>query len=164
MTRLPDVGPAYTWQPSRTPRISPQTNTCLFCTLYPHSGAPGKDFPVVTHRSKPSTLNFEVFCDGLLEKKSQLVGMSIFIYPIKPLAGMSHTPPLEDWRPRWTTPSQERPLLATSVDPACQRMCHAVWPLRAHTSHAHHACATATTSARETAGVGYDTTCNDPGF
>jgi hypothetical protein len=30
----------------RTPRISPQTNTCLSCALYPHSCALGKDFPV----------------------------------------------------------------------------------------------------------------------
>jgi hypothetical protein len=45
-TRLPEVGPAYTWQLSRTPRISPQTNTCVFCALCPHSCAPEKDFPV----------------------------------------------------------------------------------------------------------------------
>jgi ferredoxin-like protein FixX len=44
--RLPEAGPAYTWQLSRTPRISPQTNTCLSCALCPHSCAPGKDFPV----------------------------------------------------------------------------------------------------------------------
>jgi hypothetical protein len=46
MTRLPEAGPAYTWQLSRTPRISPQTNTCPSCALCPHSCAPGKDFPV----------------------------------------------------------------------------------------------------------------------
>jgi hypothetical protein len=45
-TRLPEAGPAYTWQLSRTPRISPQTNTCLSCALCPHSCTPGKDFPV----------------------------------------------------------------------------------------------------------------------
>jgi ferredoxin-like protein FixX len=45
-THLPEAGPAYAWQLSRTPRISPQTNTCLCCTLCPHSCAPGKDFPV----------------------------------------------------------------------------------------------------------------------
>jgi hypothetical protein len=45
-TRLPEAGPAYTWRLSRTPRISPQTNTCLFCALCPHSCAPGKDFSV----------------------------------------------------------------------------------------------------------------------
>jgi hypothetical protein len=45
-TRLPEAGPTYTWQLSRTPRISPQTNTCLSCALCPHSCAPGKDCPV----------------------------------------------------------------------------------------------------------------------
>jgi ferredoxin-like protein FixX len=41
-TRLPEAGPAYAWQLSRTPRISPQTNTCLSCALCPHSCAHGK--------------------------------------------------------------------------------------------------------------------------
>jgi hypothetical protein len=45
-TRLPEAGLAYAWQLARTPRISPQTNTCLSCALCPHSCAPGKDFPV----------------------------------------------------------------------------------------------------------------------
>jgi hypothetical protein len=31
---------------ARTPRISSQTNTCLFCALYPHSCTPEKNFPV----------------------------------------------------------------------------------------------------------------------
>jgi hypothetical protein len=52
-TRLPEAGPAYTWQLSRTPRISPQTNTCLFCALCPHSCAPRKDFSV-GHPSLPA--------------------------------------------------------------------------------------------------------------
>jgi hypothetical protein len=80
-TRLPEAGPAYTWQLSRTPRISPQTNTFLSCALCPHSCAPGKDFPV----GHPSLQ----FSDGLPEKKLQLVGMSILINPIKPWARMS---------------------------------------------------------------------------
>jgi hypothetical protein len=42
----PQARPAYTWLLSRTPIISPQTNTCLFCTLCPHSCTLGKDFPV----------------------------------------------------------------------------------------------------------------------
>jgi hypothetical protein len=54
---------------------------------------PGRTSRSVTHHSKPSTLNFGVFSDGLPEKKLQLVGMSILINPIKPWAGMSHTPP-----------------------------------------------------------------------
>jgi hypothetical protein len=44
----------------------------------------------VTHRSKPSTLNFGVFSDELPEKKMQLIGMNILINPIKPWVGMSH--------------------------------------------------------------------------
>jgi hypothetical protein len=35
MTRLPEAGPTYTWQLSRTPRISPQTNKYLSCALCP---------------------------------------------------------------------------------------------------------------------------------
>jgi hypothetical protein len=42
------------------------------------------------HRSKPSTLNFGVFSDGLPEMKLQVIGMSILIIPIKPWAGMLH--------------------------------------------------------------------------
>jgi hypothetical protein len=45
---------------------------------------------IVCDRSKPSTLNIEVFSDGFPEKKLQLVGMSILINPIKPWARMSH--------------------------------------------------------------------------
>jgi hypothetical protein len=85
-----------------------------FVLTHAHTGRTSRS---VTHRSKPSTLNIGVFSDGLPEKKLQLVGMSILINPIKPWAGMSHTPPLEDRRPRRSTPSQERPLLATSVGP-----------------------------------------------
>jgi hypothetical protein len=84
-TRPPEAGPAYTWQLSRTPRISSQTNKCLSCALCPHSCAPGKDFPVSQAR-----LTLELFCDGLPKKKLQLVGMTILINPIKPWAGMSH--------------------------------------------------------------------------
>jgi hypothetical protein len=53
MTRLPEAGPAYTWQLSETPRISPHTNTCLSYALCPHSCAPRKDFPV-GHPSLPA--------------------------------------------------------------------------------------------------------------
>ena len=45
-------------------RLSSQTNTSLFCTLCPHSCAPGKNFPVghpSPNFSGPSTLNFGVF-------------------------------------------------------------------------------------------------------
>jgi hypothetical protein len=88
--------------------------------------------------------------------------MSILINPTKPWAEMLHTPPLEDRRPRRSTPGQEHPLLATSVGPVPAHLpCYVT--TQAHTSHAHHACATATTRARETARVGSDTNyCNDP--
>jgi hypothetical protein len=36
-------------------------------------------------------LTLELFCDGLPEKKLQLVDMSILINPIKPWAGMSQS-------------------------------------------------------------------------
>jgi hypothetical protein len=69
MTRLSEVGPAYTWQLSRTPRISPQTNTCLSYPLCPHSCTPGRTSRSVTYCSRSSTLNFGVFSDRLSEKK-----------------------------------------------------------------------------------------------
>jgi hypothetical protein len=65
-TRLPKAGPAYAWQLSRTPRISPQTNRCLSCALCPYSCTPGKASRSVTHCSRSSTLNFVVFGGGLL--------------------------------------------------------------------------------------------------
>src|SRR5438132_13495215 len=40
------TGGSYPWQLSRISRLSPQTNTSLSCALYPHSCAPGKNFPV----------------------------------------------------------------------------------------------------------------------
>jgi hypothetical protein len=44
--------------------------------------------------------------------------MSILINPIKHWVGMSHTrAPLKSRRPRRSTPSQERPLLATPLAP-----------------------------------------------
>jgi hypothetical protein len=96
MTHLPEAGPAYTWQLSRTPRI-PHRPTHVFLAHFVLTHAhPGRTSRSVTHRSKLSTLNFGVFGDGLPEKKLQLVGMSILINHIKPWAGMSHTPPLED--------------------------------------------------------------------
>jgi hypothetical protein len=45
-THLPKAGLTYAGQLSRTPKISPQTNTCLSCAFCPHSCAPGKNFPV----------------------------------------------------------------------------------------------------------------------
>uniref|UniRef100_A0A0E0AAZ4 Uncharacterized protein n=1 Tax=Oryza glumipatula TaxID=40148 RepID=A0A0E0AAZ4_9ORYZ len=52
-------------------RLSSQTNTSFFCTLCPHSSAHGKYIPV----GHPTS---EFFVDRLLEKKLQLVDMSIY--------------------------------------------------------------------------------------
>jgi hypothetical protein len=89
-TRLPEAGPTYAWQLSRTIRISPQTNNVFPAHFVLTHAHPGRTSRSVTHRSKSSTLNFGVFSDGLPEKKLQLVGMSILINSIKPWAGMSH--------------------------------------------------------------------------
>uniref|UniRef100_A0A0E0NPR5 Uncharacterized protein n=1 Tax=Oryza rufipogon TaxID=4529 RepID=A0A0E0NPR5_ORYRU len=42
-------------------KLPSQTNTCLFCTLYPHSCVPGKNFPV-SHQAR---LTLEFFGDWL---------------------------------------------------------------------------------------------------
>jgi hypothetical protein len=78
---------------------------------------PGRTSQSVTHRSQPSTLNFGVFSDGPPEKKLQLVGMSILINLLSLGPGCHIHLPSEDRHPRRSTPSQERPLLATSVGP-----------------------------------------------
>jgi hypothetical protein len=108
--------------------LSPQTNTGLLCTLCPHSCAPEKNFPV-GHPSQiaPSQarLTWRFFHDRLPKKKMHLVGMDtlLSINSIKPWARISPSegpgyhkpPPLEDRRPRRSTPIQEPPLLATSL-------------------------------------------------
>ena len=67
-----------------------QTNTCLFCTLCPHSCAPGKNFPV-GHPSQiapgQARLTLEFFGDWLPEKKLQLVDMSILLILLSPRPG-----------------------------------------------------------------------------
>ena len=55
--------------------------------------------------------------DGLPEKKLQLVGMSILLILLSPGPRCYILTPLRDRRPRRSIPSQERPLLATSVCP-----------------------------------------------
>src|SRR3954463_5518369 len=61
-------------------RLSPQTNTSLFCALCPHSCAPGSYFPVgTTHpqiAASQARLTLEFFEDVLPEKKVHLVDMS----------------------------------------------------------------------------------------
>jgi hypothetical protein len=81
---LPEAWPAYTWQLSRTQEY-PHRPTHVFPAHFVLTHAHlGRTYQLVTHRSKPSTLNFGVFSDGLPEKKWQLVGMSILMNPINP--------------------------------------------------------------------------------
>jgi hypothetical protein len=49
-------------------------------------GLPGRS-PIAPSQAR---LTLELFCDGLLEKKLQLVDTSILINPIKPWDGVSH--------------------------------------------------------------------------
>jgi hypothetical protein len=68
----------------------PQTNTSLFCTLCPHSCAPGKYFPVghpSLNCSRPSTLNFRVLWRWASEKEVATCWYESLINPIKPWAG-----------------------------------------------------------------------------
>jgi hypothetical protein len=99
--------PATPWPGPVTPGLAPQTNTSLFCALCPHSCALGKDFPVghpSSNRSRPSTLNLEFFTDELPEKKVYLVDMSILSILSSPKPGCHTLTPLEDRRPRRSTP------------------------------------------------------------
>ena len=48
-SRLLEAGPTYTWQVFRTPRIPSQTNTSLFCALFPTHAHPGSTSLSVTH-------------------------------------------------------------------------------------------------------------------
>ena len=79
-------------------RLSSQTNTCLFCTLCPHSCAPGKYFPV-GHPSRncsgPSMLNFGVLLRPTFGKEVATCLYEYPINPIKPWAGVSHARPLK---------------------------------------------------------------------
>jgi hypothetical protein len=88
VTPRPPRGRAcYSWQLSRIFRLAPQINTSLFCTLYPHSCAPGNNFPVghpSSNRSRPSMLNLEFFSDELPKKKVYLVDMSILSILLSP--------------------------------------------------------------------------------
>jgi hypothetical protein len=155
VTPRPPRGRAcYPWQLSRISRLAPQTNTSLFCALCPHSCAPGINFLVghrSSNRSRPSMFNLEFFLDELLEKKLQLVDTSILLILLSPRQGCHTLTPLEDRRPRRSTPVQELLLLDTSMRPVPTHVprrdtCPHTWP--AH--------------ARVTARVGSDTICGDP--
>src|SRR4051812_47115169 len=57
-------------------------------------------------------LTLEFFSNELPEKKLQLVGMGFLSILLSHASGSHIHPPLEDRRPRRSTTSQERPLLA----------------------------------------------------
>jgi hypothetical protein len=121
VTPQPPYGRAfYAWLLSRISRLSPQTNTSLFCALCPHSCAPGINFLVghpSSNRSRSSTLNLEFFSDKLPEKKVYLVDMNVLSILLSPRLGYHTLAPLEDRRPHWSTPVQELSLLDTSMRP-----------------------------------------------
>ena len=107
-------------------RLPSQTNTCIFCTLCPHSCAPGNNFPVghlSPNCSGPSTINLGVLWRPASGKKLQLVGMSILLILLSPGLGCHMLTPLRDRRPRRSIPSQERPLLATSRTSSASSPC-----------------------------------------
>ena len=142
----------------------PQTNNSLFCTLCPHSCAPGKYYPVghpSLNFSRPNTLKFRVFWRWASGKEVATCWYESPINSIKPWAGCYILTPLRDLRPRRSTqarnvPSWPRPCIQ------CQRICHAVWQLRIHTSHPHHACATATHAPVKPRGLALIPFCNVP--
>ena len=86
-----------------------------FC---PHSCASGQTSRSVTHPEIALVqvrLTLEFFTVVLPEKKVYLGGMSILLILLSLEPACHNPPPLEDRRPRRSTTSQERPLLATSV-------------------------------------------------
>jgi hypothetical protein len=101
-------------------------------------------------------LTLEFFGDGLPEKKLQLVGMIILLFLLSPGPGCYILTPLRDRSPRWSVPSQERPLLAMSM---CLVPAHV--PYCVTTLGPLQPCApcllNCDTRARETARVGSDT-------
>ena len=92
-------------------------------------------------------LTLELFVDELPEKKLQLIGMSILLILLSPRLGCYILTPLRDRRPRRSIPSQEHPLLATSM---CPVPAHVLQPC-APCMHNYD------TRACKTARVGFDT-------
>ena len=99
MSRLPEARPASPRPGPLTSdsflghRLPSQTNTSLFCTLCPHSYAPGKNFPVghpSPNFSGPSTLNLGVLWRPASGKEVATCWYEYPINPIKPWAGVSH--------------------------------------------------------------------------
>jgi hypothetical protein len=81
---------------------------------------PGRTFRSVTLPKiglGQARLTSEFFGDGFPEKKLQLVSMSNLIIMLSLGPGCYILTPLRDRRPHRSIPSQERPLLATSMCP-----------------------------------------------
>jgi hypothetical protein len=81
-----------------------------------------ENFPVqsVTHPKialSQARLTPEFFASGLSEKMVYLGGMSILSILLSFEPGCHNPPPLEDRRPRRSTPSQEHPLFSMFVRP-----------------------------------------------
>ena len=73
-------------------------NTCLFCTLCPHSCAPGNNFPVghpSPNCSGPNTLNLGVLWRQASGKEVAPCWYEYPINPIKPWTEVSHAHPLK---------------------------------------------------------------------
>jgi hypothetical protein len=107
------------------------------------------------HRSR-SRLTLEFFGDGLPEKKLQLIGLNILLILLSPRLGCYILTSLRDRRPRQSIPSQERPLLATSVCPVPAHVSCCVTTLGPHQPWAP-CLRNCSTCAHETMRVGSDT-------
>jgi hypothetical protein len=62
-------------------------------------------------------LTWRFFQDRLPKKKIQLIGIDTLLILLSLGPGYHNPPSLEDRHPRWSTPIQEPPFLATSVCP-----------------------------------------------
>jgi hypothetical protein len=121
----PWTGGTYSWQLSRI-IYCPHKPTRVFCAHFVLTRAHPRKLPSrspVLNCSKPSTLNLEVLSRQASKKEDAPCWYGYSINSIKPWArispsqgsGYHNPPPLEDRRPRRSTPIQEPPLLAMFV-------------------------------------------------
>jgi hypothetical protein len=112
---------AIATSPHSQPRIIdwPHRPTLVFSMHFcPLLCTPGKTSLSITHPEialGQARLTPDFFTGGLPEKKVYLGGMSILSILLSLELGCHNLPPLEDQHLRRSTPSQKRPLLATSV-------------------------------------------------
>jgi hypothetical protein len=76
-------------------RLSSQTNTSFSAHFVLTRAHPGKTSRSVTHRSRPSTLNFGFVWRWTFEKEVTTYWYEYPINPVKPWAGMLHPHPLK---------------------------------------------------------------------